>query len=175
MRSKPNCLNTLQAAGFDYEDACALRRIAMTLHRWHELECGDSNQWGSWAIERGKKRCISLQPYRYTLDHDPDHADGGEPYMVHHAYGHAGGQAVTSYTKIADRERGALKRLAAIMARYPQHVHYVQGDPRGPALYILRPEDYANAKIECEEGKGTWTTFGEWLSANYSRGVAVFK
>ena len=25
------------------DDAQALRRISMTLHRWHELECGDSN------------------------------------------------------------------------------------------------------------------------------------
>ena len=36
-----------------------------------------------------------------------------------------------------DMETGALKRLAAIMARYPHLTHYVQGDPRGCALYIL--------------------------------------
>lgn len=36
-----------------------------------------------------------------------------------------------------DMETGALKRLAAIMARYPHLKAYVQGDPRGAALYIL--------------------------------------
>ncbi len=38
---------------------------------------------------------------------------------------------------IADREKGALKRLAAIMAKYPTLTPYVQGDPRGCALYVL--------------------------------------
>lgn len=36
-----------------------------------------------------------------------------------------------------DMETGALKRLDAIMARYPHLKAYVQGDPRGCALYIL--------------------------------------
>ena len=39
-----------------------------------------------------------------------------------------------------DRERGALKRLEAIMARYPALAHYVQGDPRGCALHLI-PRD----------------------------------
>ena len=36
-----------------------------------------------------------------------------------------------------DMETGALKRLNAIMARYPHLRAYVQGDPRGCALYVL--------------------------------------
>lgn len=39
-----------------------------------------------------------------------------------------------------DRERGALKRLEKIMARYPELVSYVQGDPRGCALHLI-PRD----------------------------------
>lgn len=58
-----------------------------------------------------------------------------------------------------DRERGALKRLAAIMERYPALRAYVQGDPRGCALYILRPGDVP-------EGKDP--------DAYYSRGVPVY-
>jgi hypothetical protein len=58
-----------------------------------------------------------------------------------------------------DRERGALKRLASIMARYPDLKPYVQGDPRGCALYILRPNDVP-------EGKGA--------GAYYNRGIAVY-
>jgi hypothetical protein len=37
---------------------------------------------------------------------------------------------------IPDRERGAQKRLAMIMAKYPGWQAYVQGDPRGASLYI---------------------------------------
>ena len=40
-----------------------------------------------------------------------------------------------------DRERGALKRLAAIMSRYPALTSYVQTDPRGAPLYLLREGD----------------------------------
>ena len=58
-----------------------------------------------------------------------------------------------------DRERGAIKRLATIMAAYPTLTTYVQGDPRGCALYILRPSDVP-------EGKDA--------DAYYSRGVAVY-
>ncbi len=60
-----------------------------------------------------------------------------------------------------DRETGALKRLDAIMARYPTLVHYVQGDPRGAALYILRPGDVPDE--------------GASADSYYSRGVAVYK
>ncbi len=39
--------------------------------------------------------------------------------------------------RMRDMETGALKRLDTIMARYPHLTHYIQGDPRGCALYIL--------------------------------------
>ena len=42
---------------------------------------------------------------------------------------------------VPDREAGARKRLAAIMKRYPALTAYVQTDPRGCALYLLRPGD----------------------------------
>ena len=38
---------------------------------------------------------------------------------------------------VPDHERGALARLAGIMARYPDLHAYHQGDPRGCALWIL--------------------------------------
>jgi hypothetical protein len=60
---------------------------------------------------------------------------------------------------VPDREAGAMKRLRAIMARYPSLTHYVQGDPRGCALYILRPGDVPE---------------GELAESYYSRGVAVY-
>jgi hypothetical protein len=42
------CLPRLTAIGITYTDAIALRRVAMTLHRWHELECGTDTG----AVER---------------------------------------------------------------------------------------------------------------------------
>jgi hypothetical protein len=66
------------------------------------------------------------------------------------------GDTKTCYSRTHDRERGALKRLDKIMARYPGFQAYVQTDPRGCALYIGHA--------------------GEALtSSNYSRGIAVYK
>ncbi len=58
----------------------------------------------------------------------------------------------------SDRERGALKRLAGIMAGRAVS-YYVQTDPRGAALYILRPGDV----IE-----------GQSVDSCYSRGLCVY-
>ena len=63
-------------------------------------------------------------------------------------------------TPCADRETGALRRVAAIMARYPQFTVYHQTDPRGAPLYVLRPGDVPE---------------GEDPAAYYSRGLAVYK
>lgn len=125
------CLARLTAIGISYADAVDLRRIAMTLHRWHEMECGTD----SGAIERDETT--------------------GKPF-----WHRAGGLYPTRRYNVADRETGALKRLAAIMARYPAFGFYVQGDPRGASLYILRPGD---------------VPAGESADSFYSRGVAVFK
>jgi len=58
-----------------------------------------------------------------------------------------------------DRERGALKRLQAIMAKYSDLQTYVQGDPRGCSLYIIRPGDVPE---------------GKEIGSYYSRGIPVY-
>jgi len=138
---KYDCVATLVSVGINFDDATALRRIAMTLHRWHELECGDGNSYGSWAIER-------------------DENGDGKPFLVHHHYLHGRGKDYTSRTPVADREAGAIKRLQEIMKNYPTLSYYVQGDPRGCALFILRPGDVPE---------------GTDVDACYSRGIAVCK
>jgi hypothetical protein len=123
----------LAVCGISREDADALRRISMTLHRWHELECGTDNG----TIERNE--------------------DTGKVYWItYRTYG-AGDRVFRS--PVADRETGALKRLYAIMARHPSLTAYVQGDPRGCALYILRTGDVPD---------------GGDVDAYYSRGIAVW-
>lgn len=122
------CLASLQRAGISWNDAVALRRIAMQLHRWHELECGIENG----GVERDENTGKTYWYSSYTGRRTP----------------------------CADRETGALKRLRAIMAKYAPLSYYVQGDPRGASLYILRPGD---------------VPAGEDVGAYYSRGLAVYK
>ena len=138
MSKKCDCIGILCNAGINYHDAWQLRRDAMALHRWFELECGDGNDYGSWAIER-------------------DETDN-KLYMVHHSY--ASAKTVTTRRRIADRETPAVARIKAVMAKYPDFLPYIQGDPRGAPLYIVR-------KADIPEGKE--------LDAYYSRGIAVYK
>lgn len=59
---------------------------------------------------------------------------------------------------IPDREKGALKRLGTIMRSHSNLRQYVQTDPRGCALYILRAEDIRE---------------GENIESIYTRGLAM--
>lgn len=133
-KERQEVMDRLARLGIERDDAGALRRISMTLHRWHELECGDGNDYASWAIERDEATNV---PYMARYPHK------GEPRR----------------TRIADREGGAIKRLAAILKRYPTLGYYIQGDPRGAALYLLRPGDVPE---------------GESADSYYSRGICVY-
>jgi hypothetical protein len=97
------------ALGVPYDDAEALRRAAMTLHRWSEQECGDSNDYASWCITRDEAGV----PFREVLPH----------------------HGKRTVTRIADRETGALNRSKAIAARLGAQLEY-QGDPRGWPLTL---------------------------------------
>ncbi len=132
--------NVLLGLGFTREEAEALRRISMTLHHWYEHECNG-------AIQRDE---VTGKPFWYN--------------------GNARG-AYASHYPMADRERGAEKRLAAIIkarnARFAnagngqEHLvsTYLQTDPRGAVLYILRPGDVP-------EGKDA--------GSYYNRGICVY-
>ena len=137
-RNKDNIAQII-STGIAYDDAKALRRISMTLRRWHEMECGTGNGQMTYSVER----------------------DGNEPDSK--PYIRVQGPTRNGYTDyrypVADRETGARKRLAAIMSRYPDLTPYVQGDPRGCALYILRPND---------------VPAGKDADAYYSRGIPVY-
>lgn len=131
-RDTHEMLTRLERLGITPSDALALRRISMTLQRWHELECGVD---GGWYVERESE--------------DED----SPPHMRN-------GDTGRDYGRVPDRERGAKRRLAAIMARYPDLSAYIQGDPRGAAVFILRPGD---------------VPAGEQADSYYSRGIAVYK
>lgn len=140
--------------GFTWEEAAQLRRISMTLRRWHERECGTD----SGCIERGRKE---LNPATGKREFVSD--ENGAPY-----WGSYSGDKPHHY-RVPDRERGAHKRLAGILRdrnarmlplQSPDKLQsYIQGDPRGAALYILRPGDVPE---------------GQSADAYYSRGVCVY-
>ena len=132
--------NTLMSLGFTALEAEKLRKISMTLQRWHELECG---------IDGG---CI-------------EHDEAGKPFWRSQYSG--------KLSPIADREKGAKKRLNHIVGMrntrewaflgWPMSQveikPYIQGDPRGAALYLIRPDDVP-------EGKS--------VDSYYSRGICVY-
>lgn len=122
-------LQQLNARGIkaDFEAAHTLRRAQITLHRWHELECGDSNDYKSWSIERDEQ--------------------SGKPYMC--IYPHQGKS--TRY-RISDKEAGAIRRVKETCERIGAHF-YVQTDPRGCALYVsaepMDDSNYSSRGIAC--------------------------
>lgn len=76
--------------------------------------------------------------------------DTGRPYWYSTVTGKRWGRT-------SDREAGALKRVQAITGRYGLGFYH-QTDPRGCALYLIRPGD---------------VPAGADVSGYYSRGVAV--
>lgn len=130
----------LLTLGFTDSEVASLRRINSTLQRWYELECGSEHG----VIER-------------------DDATG-KPYWVNYTRRYLGANDARMRSPVADREAGALRRLARIIkarnARTDAPVStYVQTDPRGAALYILRPGDIPE---------------GTSVESCYTRGVCVF-
>ena len=137
---------TLQDLGFTAEEVESLRRISNTLRRWHEQECGTEHG----AITRDEKT--------------------GRPFWYRASARYLDPQDPRAFSLMPDREAGAKKRLAAILARrnsgilfdsaWPRKVSaYIQTDPRGAALYILRPGDVPE---------------GEDAGAYYNRGICVY-
>ena len=149
-KAKFALFSRLRDLGFTYDEAASLRRIEMTLSRWSEAECGDA-----------QGRCIERDPQTE------------KPFVT---YERANGERSKPFP-IADREAGALRRLKSILAarnaRHPVKGNYVdpqdpragmhlefyhQTDPRGCALYLLRPGDVPPGKD---------------AAAFYSNGLAV--
>jgi hypothetical protein len=120
----------MESLGIDYSTAQRLRRIEMTLHRWAEAECNGD-------IQRSE---TTGKPLRFY----------GMNYVCENE--------IRGCYAIPDKETGALKRLAAVMAGFPHLWFYYQTDPRGCALYVGRKSDLRpDQAIDCQ----------------YSRGVAV--
>jgi hypothetical protein len=104
--------------GITTTDAFALNTAARNLCRWYEQECGDGNQYASWAIERDEE---TGKPFRVTHYHD----------------GHLRGKPVR--TPIRDMEASYTRRITEICQRLGLSF-YLQTDPRGMPLYVSREQ-----------------------------------
>ena len=125
----------LSALGFSVSESMQLQRIERALGRWYALECGDGNDYASWAIER-------------------DENGEGKPYLVTWPHKSSPNTGESYRRPVRDREAGAKKRLARIMAGHGDLWAYVQTDPRGCALYVGRKTDVNGHEIETVYNRG---------------------
>lgn len=109
----------------------------MTLRNWFKQECGAGDSACTVSIERDEK---TDQPFKRIQFQTK-----------------AGGWADQRHP-IADREKGARTRLAKLMAQFPDLTYYIQTDPRGASLYVLKRSDVNGCEID----------------QVYNRGVAVY-
>lgn len=120
--------------GLAQPDVLAILRAERALHRWAELECGTDRG----HIERREN-------------------ENNKPYLAQE-WQLDGGRATRTHMAIPDREAGAIRRINAIIARYPSLTWYHQTDCRGCMVYVLRKTDIRP---------------GESVDSIYTRGVAI--
>jgi len=104
---------SLEKLGISQDDADALRRIELTLHRWCERECCGE-------IEREEE---TNKVYAIPLNYRNGYTNRNLRYLI------------------ADKETATLKRLEKIMSKYPELWFYYQTDPRGCSLWIGKKSD----------------------------------
>lgn len=120
-------IEKLQSVGMSLEDSASVRRIAMTLHRWYELECGTGEGSVTYAIERDDET--------------------GTPYMYRHD-----NNGSRKICRIPDKEKGAIKRLRKIMSNYPDLIPHLQTDPRGASVYICKSDKVSDIEQDYYRG-----------------------
>lgn len=122
--------------GFNTTETETLLKAERALHRWAEMECGTGTDTRTESIERDETTGKPFRRVQYS----------------------SAGQWRENCFPVRDMEAAALRRVAAVAAAHPDLSFYHQGDPRGCALYVLRPGD---------------VPAGERADSYYSRGVAV--
>jgi hypothetical protein len=153
--------NTLMALGFRRDEADQLRRISMTLHRWHELECGNDNG----CIERDEETGRPFWHNSFTGRLYPlaDREKGALKRLksiIEERNIRASAEQIVcpncGQWQLIDCLNECIKRRLAPCRKV---FSYIQGDPRGGALYILRPGDVPE---------------GADVQSYYNRGICVY-
>jgi len=123
--------------GFTTDETETLLKAESALQRWAEAECGTGDEWHTVSIERDEET--------------------GKPFRRLQFYSY-GGRWTDRREPCRDMESAALRRVSAIAEAHPGMSFYHQGDPRGCALYLIRPGD---------------VPAGASADSYYSRGVAI--
>lgn len=123
--------------GFNHDETETLIKAERTLRRWAEMECGTGDEWHTVSIERDEET--------------------GKPFRRLQFYSY-GGRWTDRREPCRDMEAAALRRVSAIAEAHPGMSFYRQGDPRGCALYLIRPQDVIP---------------GASVDSYYSRGIAI--
>jgi hypothetical protein len=144
--------DVLRGLGFTADEAEQLRRISIRLHHWHERECGD----GHGCIERDETTnktywLNAMTSRRYPIR---DLETGARTRLARIIT--ARNQRAVS---AAPKPDTSAAYADAVTAAYVNVAAFVQTDPRGAALYILRPGDVPT---------------GADPSAYYNRGICVY-
>lgn len=127
-------IHALALAGFTPCEISDLLKISRRLQRWHELECGTSH------------------PHNAAVPLSIERNESGKPFLRRQFQSTRGWQDLRN--PYPDYERAALRKLAGIMEGKACRA-YVQGDPQGCALYILRPDDVpAGQDDDCFYNRG---------------------
>lgn len=129
--------DTMSRLGFTFQETEQLLKAERALQRWHELECGTGNDRVTVSVERDEE---SGKPFRRVQ------------YMG------AGGKWIDRREPCRDTEKAARKRIDSVLSGKSGLSAFIQGDPRGCALYILRDGDIPEGAGPC---------------AYYSRGIPV--
>ena len=153
-------LQALRSLGFTNSECQTLRRASMTLRRWHELECGTGDDRVSRSVERDETTGKTYMRVQY---HATAHVDRKYPTPDRET----GARARIAYIINARNARESYQGMSEkpdsqTIADYigPRNVSaYIQTDPRGAALYILRPGDVPQ---------------GRDPSAYYTNGICVY-
>ena len=111
--------DNMESLGLTFSEAYDLHQIAMTLHRWAE------------AVRNGE------------IQRDDE---TGKPYREYGNYIEANDPRRRHY--VPDREKGALKRLAALFSGRSGLWFYHQSDPRGCALYVGKIDDLGGLPVD---------------------------
>ena len=123
--------------GFNTTETETLLKAERALHRWAELECGTGDDRMTVSVERDDQ---TGKPFRRVQ------------YMG------CGGKWQDRREPCRDMESAALRKIRAMFSGKTTLAFYVQGDPRGCALYVLRHGDVPE---------------GENVDAYYTRGIPV--
>jgi len=121
-------MHRLAQLGIAYHHAQALRRIAMTLHRWHERECGDDHGCIERDEQTGKPYWLNSRTMRQSPIRDMERGALARLSALLKHYG-----TITPYVQTDPRGASLYLLAADTLARYGMPIEQIYN--HGVAVY----------------------------------------